>query len=191
MIYINEINLDMLSCIFEYLHRRDVGYLLTTSTSMLEIYKSKQTKYIIRNIINEKYIYDKSAYNISEKVKKQIRKHLKENIPEHINSIYLLLTWYNVYLNLLRYYNLFLFNNNVLLLTSKTNLDMFEIFRSILKLSKYDNKLITMFNNTNKIKEIHMKKKLTIIAQFNTYRYHQLTYENFIDFTNELHLKLI
>jgi len=191
MIYINEINLDMLSCIFEYLHRRDIGYLLTTSTSMLEIYKSKQTKYIIRNIINEKYIYDKSAYNISEKVKKQIRKHLKENIPEHINSIYLLLTWYNVYLNLLRYYNLFLFNNNVLLLTSKTNLDMFEIFRSILKLSKYDHKLITMFNNTNKIKEIHMKKKLTIIAQFNTYRYHQLTYENFIDFTNELHLKLI
>ena len=191
MIYINEINLDMLSCIFEYLHRRDVGYLLTTSTSMLEIYKSKQTKYIIRNIINEKYIYDKSAYNMSEKVKKQIRKHLKENIPEHINSIYLLLTWYNVYLNLLRYYNLFLFNNNVLLLTSKTNLDMFEIFRSILKLSKYDNKLITMFNNTNKIKEIHMKRKLTIIAQFNTYRYHQLTYENFIDFTNELHLKLI
>lgn len=191
MIYINEISLDILSCIFEYIHRRGIVYLLTTNKSTLDLYKSTQTKYIIRNILSEKYIYDKYSYNFSENVKKQICKHLKENIPEHINSIYLSFSWYNVYLHLLRYYNLFLFNNNILMFTSSTNLDIFTIFRCMLNLSSYDNELITKFNSTNKIKEMHMKRKLTIIAQFNTYCYHQLTYENFVDFTNELHLKLI
>lgn len=191
MITINEINIDLLSIIFEYLSRRTIVYALTLNKSMYSIYNGKTPHYTLRNFICDKDIYEKHPYFFSKEAKTKIKRHLKMNIPKNLTTIHSLLHWYSIYIKLLNFYNIVVYNNESIIFISSTNLDILKIFSSITNLSTSDPRFHECFNTCEKIKDMHLKRKIASYMNVNSYQYHQINYENYTDFVNELYLKRI
>ena len=191
MITINEINIVLLSIIFEYLSRRTIVYALTSNKSMYSIYNGKTPHYTLRNLIYDKDIYDKHPYFFSNNAKTKIKSHLKMNIPKNLTTIHSLLHWYSIYIKLLNFYNIVVYNNESIIFISSTNLDILNIFSSIINISTSDPRFHECFNTCEKIKDMHLKRKMASYMSVNSYQYHQINYENYTDFVNELYLKRI
>ncbi len=188
--YINEIDIYLLTIIFKYLSRQDIVRLLNSSKNMYHIYKSKRPSYILHSFIREKDIYDKHPYFFSKEAKQQINYYVKYNIPIELKTIYSILKWYNIYIKLLNYYKIVIYNKKNIIFISSTNLDIFKIFSSITTLPETDTRLIKYFNECEKIKEMHMKRKNKSYLNMNSYQYHQISYDNYMEFVNELYIKL-
>lgn len=190
MVIINEFGIDLLSIIFEYLSRQTIVYALTSNKNMYNIYKRKTPHYTLCTFICEKDIYDKHPYFLSKEAMTKIKHHLKMHIPKNLTTIYSVLHWYSIYIKLLNFYNIFVYNSRSIIFISSTNLDILKIFSSITNLSTSDPRFHECFNTCEKIKDMHLKRKMASYMNVNSYQYHQINYENYTDFVNELYLKL-